>query len=418
MIAFGARRRTTVRDEAAHADWLGPVLTAFAFVAIFAAFAWQLAVYWKDVRTTFERDLQSRADLAAIVLAEPLRTLDFKAIRAFAAKCAADGLRLRICDGSAFFVSDEGNRGGFYDTADGVGVVHLFKTARSGNYTIGVGRPVGQMMTPFLKSFVLILLAGLLGVAGVFFFFLTTWRQRIRIRALARTEKFRREFIADISHEIKTPLTGILGAAEMMEAEMGGKGRTGAGGGMGILVGMVRKEGARLNTLVQQVLDLSRLEREGEILKIEEVDLAEIMRETVARFRPRADAAGVKLSITEDSAKALVAHCDATLVSQTLANLVENALRHSGSPAVRMSCTRSGKTARLVVEDEGRGVPAGEEERIFERFHRVDPARAAETGGAGLGLAIARRIMRLHGGDVVCERVKPHGARFSATLPL
>jgi signal transduction histidine kinase len=185
---------------------------------------------------------------------------------------------------------------------------------------------------------------------------------------------------------------------------------------MGVLVGMVRKEGARLNALVQQVLDLSRLEREGAEPRLAEADLADLVREAVERFAARAAAAGVDLAVADGSAASLVVRCDATLVAQALANLVENALRHSGSPTIRVSCGRSGKVARLVVEDVGRGVPADEAARIFERFHRVDPARAAESGGAGLGLAIVRRIAKLHGGEAACEPVSPHGARFVVTL--
>lgn len=390
--------------------WLGPVLAAAAFAAVFAAFAWQLVVYGRNVRAASGRDLQSRAELAAIVLAEPLRTLDFKSVHAFAGKCRADGLRLRVCPGAAFSVSDDGGRGGcLYDTAGGADVACVFRTARSGDYVIGVGRPVREMLAPFLKSLVVIVLAGLLGVVGVVLFFFATWRQRVRIRALARMERERRAFVADVSHEIKTPLTGILGAADLMAEEAA---RTGGGGTMATWAGMIRKEGARLNGLVQQILDLSRLERAGEVLNPEDVDVADLVRETVARFAPRAASAGAALVVADGSAASLPWRGDAALLSQALANLVENAIRHAGAATIRVSCARDGQGLRLVVEDDGRGVPPGEAARIFERFHRVDPARAAETGGAGLGLAIVRRILRLHGGDVVCEAVSPHGARF------
>lgn len=382
--------------------WTGPFLAAAAFVAVFAAFAWQLAVYQRNVRAWSEQELQSRADLAAIVLAEPLRTLDFRAIQAFGDKCRADGLRLRICHGDLFFLSeDEGSgRIGFYDTTGEADLPCLFKTARSGDYRIGVGRPVWHLLRPVVMSIAVIVLAGLLGIAGVVLFFFVTWRQRLRIRALARLERFRREFIADLSHEVKTPLTGILGAADLMD-------------GKDPLAAMVKKEATRLNALVQQILDLARLERDEAPLRREETDLAELVRETVARFQPAARAAGTALSVAADSAPSLRAVCDPALVAVALDNLVANALRHSGSPTVRVSCGATGHDGvRIAVEDAGRGVPSAEAERIFERFHRVDPARAAETGGAGLGLAIVRRIARLHGGDAVCEPVAPHGARF------
>ena len=288
---------------------------------------------------------------------------------------------------------------GFYDTTGGADVPCIFKVTKSGNYRIGVGRPSIHMLLPFLGALTVIVLAGLLGVAGVIVFFVVTWRQRMRIRALAKLEKFRREFIADISHEIKTPLTGILGAADLMDAH-------------DPLAAMTKKEARRLQALVQEILDLARLERDGETVRLEEADLADLVRETVERLQPKARTAGVDRAVDGTSAASLRWACDPQLLEQALTNLVENALRHSGSPTVRVSCARMGSEARLVVADAGRGVPPDEAERIFERFHRVDSARAAETGGAGLGLAIVRRIARLHGGDVVCEPVVPHGARF------
>jgi signal transduction histidine kinase len=99
-------------------------------------------------------------------------------------------------------------------------------------------------------------------------------------------------------------------------------------------------------------------------------------------------------------------------VAEAVANLVTNAVRHSGAQEVRVTAAR----ARVVVEDRGVGIPPEHAARIFERFYRVDPARAAESGGAGLGLAIVRRIARLHGGEVTFEPVRPHGARFVLTL--
>lgn len=399
--------------------WAGPVLAAAAFAAVFIAFVWQLSVYWRNVRAWAEQDLQSRADLAAIVLAEPLRTLDLKAVQSLGAACRADGLRLRICHGPTFFdvsETDEGRRG-FYDTMGEADVPCLFKVAKSGSYVIGVGRPSARMLRPFLMALVVIVLAGLLGVAGVVLFFVATWRQRLRIRALARLERFRREFLADLSHEIKTPLAGVLGAADLLaeEAERrDGGGRPGPGNAP-LLAKMILKEGGRLNALVQQVLDLARLEREGEAVRPEPVDLAELVREAVARHAASAASKGVSLAVAPSSPATCAAFGDPTLLAQALDNLVANALRHSGAPNVRVSCGVSGADCFLAVEDDGCGVPPGQALRIFERFHRLDPARAAESGGAGLGLAIVRRIARLHGGEAACAPAVPHGARFTVT---
>jgi signal transduction histidine kinase len=98
-------------------------------------------------------------------------------------------------------------------------------------------------------------------------------------------------------------------------------------------------------------------------------------------------------------------------------NLVANALRHSGSSDVEVSVSSSPREFVIAVEDHGVGIPPEHAERVFERFHRVDPARAAESGGAGLGLAIVRRIARMHGGDVSLSAVSPHGCRFAISIP-
>lgn len=395
--------------------WAGPTLAAAAFAAVFAMFVWQLAVYRQNVRTSSERDLQSRAELAAIVLAEPLKTLDFRSIRDFGEQCRVDGLRLRICQGPRFFVSEAAQPGrtGFYDTMDGDGRTYVFKTARSGDCWVGVGRPVWQVFAPFAAALVVIVLAGLLGVVGVVLFFFAIWRQRVRIRALARMERFQREFVADVSHEIKTPLTGIIGAAEMMEHEAKKRGDDGA---MATLAHMVGKESRRLNALVRQILDLSRLEREGVRMNIADTDLSELVRETIVRFHALAETARVVVTASVP-AGGVHLRCDGVLIAQALGNLVENAIRHSGASTVVVSCAADGKGARLAVEDCGRGIPSKEIPRIFERFHRLDSARSSNTGGSGLGLAIVRRIARLHGGEVGCEPIAPHGVRFTMCIP-
>jgi signal transduction histidine kinase len=120
-----------------------------------------------------------------------------------------------------------------------------------------------------------------------------------------------------------------------------------------------------------------------------------------------------------ETADGTVAFVDPQLIEQALSNLVENAQRHSGSTDIAVSLVPSVAKGpvRLIVEDHGVGIPPEHLPQIFERFHRVDPARAAESGGAGLGLSIVRRIARLHGGDVTCENAVPHGARFTLTLP-
>ena len=388
-------------------EWVAPAVASVAFVAALAAFAVALVRYFGWAVEWSRADLQSRAAMTAAALAEPIRTLDFKSIDETAARLKGEGLRLRIVSGPRFHVSEADGHTGFYDTLGEpypVDVKCLWGVAQVGDFQVGVGRPSSKTVKPFLGALSVVVLAGLVGAIALVGVFFVVYRQRVRIGELARLERFRRDFVADVSHEIRTPLTGILGAVDILS-----DGGADAEPARSSLLGVIRKESKRLAALVQQILDLARLEREGEALSLAEADLVDLARETAERYGVafRAAGAGAARGVT----------CDAQLVSQALSNLVENAIRHSGSKEIEVGCSIDDRRAALWVEDHGTGIPPDQVPRIFERFHRVDPARAAETGGAGLGLAIVRRIARLHGGDVTYSPAKPKGSRFEITLP-
>ena len=390
-------------------EWLPTVLAALAFVGCVGALAWELVTYQNKTVRWAAGDIDSRAHLAAANLAEPLRTQDFAAIQRIGAECEADGVHLLVTS----------DRGGLVFSSQPSGAKDLPMYSRpcsSGEYAVMVGMPQERVMAPFKRALRGFFLAGLVGMAGVLLFFFVTYRQHVRIRELAKLETFRREFIADVSHEIKTPLTGILGAVDMLgEEEMDGEG---GGGQRKLLLGLIKKEAKRLNGLVQSILDLARLEREGDVLNLEETDLGELVREAVESLVPVARTAGIELSLASvpQALGEKKLRADPQLVSQALSNLIVNAIRHSGSKDVVVSLAETAKGVRLSVEDHGVGIPPEHAAQIFERFHRVDPARAAETGGAGLGLAIVRRIARLHGGDVTLAPAQPHGCVFTLTL--
>ena len=367
------------------------VLAALTFAGFVIAFVWEMFAYAEKVVGWARSDLQSRADLAAANLEEPLRTQNFSALHEFGAKCMADGYRLSVFDGNG--------RGRVYDTFQHPETDSPQYSAdqRCGEYLVRLWIPVSRVLKPFFRALIGISLAGFIGVAGVVLFFFVTYRQRVRIRELKRLETFRREFISDVSHEIKTPLTGILGAIDLLQPTDPSTAR---------LLPLIRKESVRLNALVQSVLDLARLEREGEVLNRAEADLCELAREIAAKYGFACAAEG-----------SCRVSCDVTLLSQAVENLAVNAVRHSGTKDIAIAVGRSDREAFVSVEDHGIGIPPEHQERVFERFHRVDPARAAETGGAGLGLAIVRRIARLHGGDVTLTSAAPHGCRFVLSLP-
>lgn len=373
-------------------EWLPAVLAAVALVVFALAFAYELLSYQAAVVGWARGDLESRAHLAADSLAEPLRTQNMRELRRLGDEFVANGIRLRV-------TGVHGGIGMVFDTHRDADDRYLFSSRHaSGDHDIILGLPRSRVTAPFRRAVLGFVLAGLVGVAGVLLFFFVTYRQRVRIRELAKLEKFRREFIADVSHEIKTPLTGILGVVDILSD---GSGEDAASPLVQRLLPMLKKESVRLNGLVQSTLDLARLEREGDVLNLVEVDLGELVRETAGKY-----------PCTCEVKSSGAIRCDPQLIEQAVSNLIGNAVRHSGSDEISVTVECDAKVARIAVEDHGIGIPPGHAEEIFERFHRVDPARASETGGAGLGLAIVRRIARLHGGDVAYVPVQPHGCCF------
>ena len=383
-------------ENARRFEWLPAALAAVAFLGALAVFGWLLNCFWIDVGTWARRDLRSQAELAADSLREPLASQNFRALTGLHTSLEAKGLILRVRSANGGWIFHGGYKGATVE-----------EYVPCGEYSVGVAIREEQVYAPFYEALVGFVLAALVGVLGMFVVFFILYRQRVRIRELAKLEKFRREFIADVSHEIKTPLTGILGAVDMLEGMEVEK--KDGGGQWGVLLSLIRKESKRLNGLVQSILDLARLEREGDVLDVAGFDLEEMLKELAAKY-------GVRYDGSDKSENLVVG--DAALILQAVSNLVENAKRHSGTEDIALSLTWLDGWAHVIVEDHGVGIPPEHAARIFERFHRVDPARAAETGGAGLGLAIVRRIARLHGGEVALTPAKPRGCRFDFSIPM
>ena len=426
-------------------DFLPSVLAALGLAGFAGVFATEQRAFRRAVTTWALRDLRARTELAAATLREPLETGNFKRIHQFGDECTADGVRVTVFSRPGGIVFDslparsagrprrpeveqalETGEGSSLRPSGALGDVFLYSARLSGDFVVRLAIPRDRVYAPVRRARIGFVLAALSGGAGVLLVILFTYRQRARLAELARerdaqarlveemrkVEEFRRDFIADVSHELKTPLTGILGAAEMLEGW-----KTLPAADRDTLLAMIRRESSRLNGLAQGILSLARLERAddgGLPLSLEEADLADIATEAVERLRPRARDAGVEIRLGRMDA--CVVACDAALVGQAVANLVENAIRHSGARAVEVSVEARDHGGAIVVEDHGVGIPEAERERVFERFHRVDASRAAETGGAGLGLAIVRRIARLHGGDVVLEPAAPTGCRFTLKI--
>jgi two-component system, OmpR family, phosphate regulon sensor histidine kinase PhoR len=226
------------------------------------------------------------------------------------------------------------------------------------------------------------------------------------ITAARRVEAMRRDFVADASHELKTPAAAIQAAAETVEGAVADDPESAAR-----FAGQLRRDAARLARIVSDLLDLSRLEVERPTL--DPVRLDEVVREEAERLRSSAD--GVRIETDFDPVTVPGNRDDLALMAR---NLLDNAVRYSperGRVRVRLS-ERDGR-AVLEVEDTGIGIPGRDLPRIFERFYRVDRARSRETGGTGLGLSIARHVAERHGGEIEAESELGQGSTFRVTLP-
>ncbi|MEY2467429.1 MAG: two-component system, OmpR family, sensor histidine kinase SenX3 [Actinomycetota bacterium] len=223
-----------------------------------------------------------------------------------------------------------------------------------------------------------------------------------------RLDAVRRDFVANVGHELRTPIGGIVALADTLGAEDDAD-------VMRRLAQRIAAEADRAGRLIDDLLDLSRIEA-GE-LQHEEVPVRHLVTGAMDRVAVSAgDRAGDISVVGELPTGTLLV--DASQVEGALVNLIDNALKYSdpGSP-VRISATDDGEWVELVVRDRGIGIPPEDRDRIFERFYRVDRARSRATGGTGLGLAIVRNVARNHGGDVQVESREGEGSAFVVRLP-
>ena len=225
-----------------------------------------------------------------------------------------------------------------------------------------------------------------------------------------RLEVLRRDFVANASHELKTPVAAVRALAETLLTALPDDPE--AGRRFAVRIG---REAERLDVLARDLLDLSRVERGT--LDVEPVDLVGLTKEVVGGYADRAEERRIRLS-TELQPNVAV-RGDRVQLGLLLSNLIDNALRYTpakGTVCVRLDATES--RAVLQVADTGEGIPAAELPRIFERFYRVDKARARQTGGTGLGLAIVRHVAEAHGGTVRVDSELSRGSTFTVTLPV
>jgi len=231
------------------------------------------------------------------------------------------------------------------------------------------------------------------------------------ISDLRRTESIRRDFVANVSHELKTPIGALGILAETIHDQVQEP-------GVASLVGRLADEAERLGWIVDDLLDLSLVEGQDAPTR-DHAPAAGLVTEAIERVRPIALERGLGIVDRTRPEIDVAVRCDARQVVSALTNLLDNALKYS-DPETEVSIEVEVVDDRVVfaVRDSGIGIPNGELERVFERFYRVDKARSRGTGGTGLGLAIVRHVAESHGGQVVVESREGEGSVFSFFLPV
>jgi two-component system sensor histidine kinase SenX3 len=227
-----------------------------------------------------------------------------------------------------------------------------------------------------------------------------------------RVDEVRRDFVANISHELKTPVGALALLAETVEDA--------AHDPEAVLrfAGRMRQEATRLTDLVQDLIMLSRIQAAEPVPDPTPLGIDTVVAEALDRCRLRAAAHGIELAASGETGMCI--HGDEDLMVTALRNLLENAVAYSPEKTrVLISTRRAGPdAAEISVADQGIGIPERDLERIFERFYRVDPARSRATGGTGLGLAIAKHVIAAHGGTITVWSKEGSGSTFTIRLPL
>ncbi|HSR36232.1 MAG TPA: ATP-binding protein, partial [Desulfurivibrionaceae bacterium] len=227
---------------------------------------------------------------------------------------------------------------------------------------------------------------------------------------LRRLETVRRDFVANVSHELKTPITAITGFVETLldgaidEPDTARR-----------FLEITHQQATRLHAIVEDLLALSRLERETELPLVSQ-PLQPRIAAAMATCQPAATAKGIDLQ--QECPADITARLNPALFEQALVNLIDNAIKYSpADSSVRITATADGNGVSVAVKDQGVGIALRDQSRVFERFFRVDKARSCSMGGTGLGLAIVKHIVQAHGGRVSLESTLGKGSTFTIHLP-
>ena len=228
---------------------------------------------------------------------------------------------------------------------------------------------------------------------------------------MRRLDAIRRDFVANISHELKTPIgalsilsEAVLGASDDPEA-------------ITRFANRMQTEASRLSELVQEIINLSRLQDDDPLKRAQPFAISETIKEAIDQSRLNAEAR--KVEIVYNNNDSAIVNGDRDQITMAIHNLVENAINYSpDATRVAIGVNEADGICEISVSDQGIGIPEKDLERIFERFYRVDAARSRITGGTGLGLSIVKHVVTNHGGDISVWSVEGAGSTFTIRLPL
>lgn len=232
--------------------------------------------------------------------------------------------------------------------------------------------------------------------------------EKKRAESLAELDRAKTAFFSNVSHEFRTPLTLMLGPVEDMLAAPAMPNRTN--------LEVVHRNGLRLQKLVNTLLDFSRIEAGRLRASYQPTDLATLTAELASNFESACERAGIALTVDCPALPDPV-HVDREMWEKIVLNLISNAFKFTLDGEIAVQLRQNGNHVELRVRDTGTGIPADEMSRLFERFHRVEGARGRTQEGSGIGLALVRELVRLHGGDVQVESELEKGTTFIVTIP-
>jgi two-component system, OmpR family, phosphate regulon sensor histidine kinase PhoR len=232
----------------------------------------------------------------------------------------------------------------------------------------------------------------------------------VDVTEVRRLESLRREFVANVSHELRTPVTAVRSAAETLQNAAADDPVAARA-----FIGIIERNAERLHDLVEDLLDLSRIESRGLKLNIEPLQVDRVFDQVLSLFSERAAKRGTVLeNEAPDELPRILA--DRRALEHVLTNLVDNAVKYCPNATIRLGALARAESVELVVQDNGPGIEARHLPRLFERFYRVDAGRSRDIGGTGLGLSIVKHMVEAMGGSVHVESTPNVGTRFSVIL--